>query len=106
MSYQFHGFFSDADGSAIEAACTRWPSCIIKSIETPFRGFGLMVPEMRDVLSDDEYERHLESVAAVEESVTMFSRDFPQSTFVYLEADCFGAFASTLAMLLRRVRHA
>ena len=49
-----------------------------------------MIPEMCSVLSDDEYERHLESVAAVEEKLVAFSRDFSRSTFVYLEADCFG----------------
>jgi hypothetical protein len=91
MAYRFRGFFSDGDVAVMEAALARWPFCKGKTIASPFNGFGLSAPDPdREAESDEENTRLPELPFAVERGLLEFSRGFSSSTFVFIDADCFG----------------
>jgi hypothetical protein len=91
MGYRFQGFFSDGGEKVMQAALARWPCSTARSISTPFLGFGLCAPDPdRDAESDNDYELLLELAFSVERGLPEFSRGFPASTFVFINAECFG----------------
>jgi hypothetical protein len=91
VGYRFRGFFSDGDDAAMAAALDRWPFCTAKATADPFRGFGLRAPDPdSEADSDEEYERLVGLPLAVERGLADFSRRFPTSTFVFIDADCVG----------------
>lgn len=73
------------------AALTRWPFCMARSITDPFRGFAMLAPDPdREADTEAEYERLLELPFAVMSDLAEFSREYPDFTFVFIDADCFG----------------
>jgi hypothetical protein len=91
MGYQFAGFFCDGDDTVLRAARNRWPFCVGKAITTPFRGIGLRCPDPDEIgESDQGYDYWEERIFSVEEELLDFSTQFPELTFSFIRADCFG----------------
>ncbi len=90
MGYRFNGFFAQADASLLELAMHQWPFCIGRSIAIPFTGIGIMCPSLSDANTDEAVEIALEQITAVEEGLIPWSKQFPSTVFVYIEADCVG----------------
>jgi hypothetical protein len=83
MAFWFQGVFALASDKhsarqLMEAAQTRWPAAAARLVEHPFFGVGIHLPEtaMEDT--------------AMEAELPAWSLQFPQTTFVYLKAECFG----------------
>jgi hypothetical protein len=90
MGYRFNGFFAQADQHVLQTALKHWPFCRGRSIEVPFSGIGLICPDPNRADTDEAAEIILEQIAAVEEGLPAWSKQFPTITFVYLQADCAG----------------
>lgn len=89
MNWQFQGFFAKVPTEVIEAALAQWPHCQGGVITEPFDGIGIALPPVSiDFFSPDFQEQVLQRYS-VEEELPEWSRRYPETAFVYLDADCF-----------------
>lgn len=92
MGYIFRGFFT-TNPVAVVAARELWPFCQVKAVQKQMQGYVVKAPCEYDLLptaSDDELEQVWEQYLNVKETLPAFSKQFRNTVFVYLEADCFG----------------
>lgn len=93
MGWQFAGFFALANADVMNAALARWPGMRGRLITEPFPGIGVAVPEKAlnygDTHGDQEAAQELALV--VEQQLTVWSAEYPDTTFVFLRADCWGS---------------
>ena len=94
MGYQFAGVFvglepysDDAALNLMGAAREHWPDARVRGIDYPFRGIGIALP---NVDSYARYEQALEVRGTMESVLSALSTKYPEATFVFVEADCFG----------------
>src|SRR5689334_13210765 len=94
MGYRFSGFFIDQSEveapSLIEAIRARWPMADARTVQTPFVGYGFAFPDYQESTSDEQAEQILEPQYAAFEGLPGLSLNFPEVTFLWVEADCFG----------------
>jgi hypothetical protein len=95
MGFQFAGFFAQAGPDVLEAALLTWPRCRGRLITELFRGLGVAVPSHALTYGgvgdyDDEQEQVQELAWALENELVGWSQAFPDTTFVFLRAACFG----------------
>ena len=86
MGYLFHGFFASYADGLLAAAAEQWPTARARMIHEHFYGVGLRAKDYRESQDDEEAER----ILAIADEVGPFSLRFPETTFVYIEVDCFG----------------
>jgi hypothetical protein len=95
----FRGFFTTWHPDVGEAAVRRGPFCSWKRIDKPLVGVGVRCPdpdrEAHDDAHDDaHYEELLQMVYGVEDTFPEFTKQFPELTFAFIVADCFGGVRS------------
>jgi hypothetical protein len=102
MVYQFTGFFCDGDDTALKAALERWPICVGRVIRSPFHGIGIRCPDA-DVAWDSEqgYDYWEEQIYSVEKQLPDFSTVFPELTFAFIKAECFGGHCEYAGFVVR-----
>lgn len=89
MGYQFKGFFAQADITLIEAANNKWLGCPGKVITNPFNGIGVSSPNL--AARDPEAAIQASEIAyAMEDELPQWSTNYPDITFIFIHADCFG----------------
>lgn len=75
----------------MEAALERWPFYTGKQITKPFAGIGVRCPDPEmETETDEEYEKAKENAYKLEDELPAFSQSFPDMTFVFVCANCFG----------------
>jgi len=92
MGFVFAGFFAQGDQTLLDAALARWLGCQGRLISEPFHGFGIAVPSRALAYEDtDEEEEQARDLAfALEDELVLWSQHYPEVTFVFINADCFG----------------
>jgi hypothetical protein len=91
MGYRFAGFFIDRhDPELVDAIRSRWPFLEARPIYDPFSGFGFGFPDHEQFLSYEKAEPILEQRYAAEDNLPAFSVEWPDVTFLWVAADCFG----------------
>lgn len=90
MAYQFDGFFCCGNETALSAAATNWPSCSVRHISQPFCGFGVACARPINSGTNEETATIEQQIQQVRSGLIPWSRNFPELTFVYLSAECFG----------------
>lgn len=76
----------------LDAALDKWPGCDGRLIIEPFHGFGIAVPSHALTYGDtvEEEEQARELAYALEDELVVWSHQFPDVRFVFVNADCFG----------------
>jgi hypothetical protein len=91
MGYRFAGFFIDRNIPELVAAIqSRWPLLEARPIYNPFSGFGFCFPDHERCLTYEKAEPILEQRDSAEDDLPAFSAEFPDVTFLWVEADCAG----------------
>lgn len=92
MSFQFAGFFAQAQPEVLAAALRMWPKCQGRLITEPFHGLGVAVPVDSLTYGDavEGYEHARDLAYALEDDLVGWSKRYPDVLFVFLNADCFG----------------
>jgi hypothetical protein len=92
MGFKFSGFFAQGNAAILDAALQIWPGCRGRLITEPFHGFGIAVPEHALTYGDldEEQEQSQELAYALEDDLVGWSQQYPETVFVFLNADCFG----------------
>jgi hypothetical protein len=90
MAYQFEGFFCCGNETVLSAAATNWPLCSVRQISQPFCGFGLSCARPMEAKTNGETAAIEQQIRQVRSGLIPWSRNFPELTFVYLAAECFG----------------
>ena len=91
MGYRFSGFFIDQDDpQLVDRIRTRWPLLHAQPIHSPFLGYGFAFPDHERCLSDEEAEAILEQRDSASDELPVFSASYPDATFLWVDADCFG----------------
>jgi len=87
MGYEFQGFFVEHEDQLFRAIQSRWPREHVREFSEPFHGIGLKERSRADVeFCDSDYEQ----IPITEDELPSFSKQFPESTFVYIDARCHG----------------
>jgi hypothetical protein len=91
MGYRFAGFFIDRNAQELVAAIqSRWPFLEARPIYNPFSGFGFCFPDHEQCLTYEKAEPILEQRDSAEDDLPALSAEFPDVTFLWVEADCAG----------------
>ena len=86
MGYQFRGFFAEFADGLVESAAQQWPMSRARVLHEPFYGVGLRLHEPDDMKTEEEIEKLL----SLEDELPSWTKNFPETTVVYIYADCFG----------------
>lgn len=92
MAYSLSLVLFDRGENSPAAAKQIWPELRYKSINKPFNGhvlFSSHVTEAFDWATRLPTRQH-EITLQLRQSLAEFSRDYPDTTFVLIEVDCFG----------------
>jgi hypothetical protein len=89
MGYVFSGFFA-ADPSLLGRALEQWPTCRGRIIERPFWGFGIAFLSWHLARSAEAEVANDEFILEAQKRLVDWSKDFPSTNFVWIEAECFG----------------
>ena len=92
MGFQFAGVFAQAQPEILAAALRTWPGCHGRLITEPFHGLGIAVPSYALTYSDsvEEQEQARGLAYELEDGLVGWSQQYPETVFVFLNADCFG----------------
>jgi hypothetical protein len=96
MGYLFCGFFTTYANGLLEAAKQCWPGASVRRIHTPFEGVGLRLPEA-DPIDPLQYQMVVEFA----EEFPAWTTNFPDLTFVYIHAECWGGDCNYLGYVCR-----
>jgi hypothetical protein len=84
--YDFAGWFAAPTAPLHDRARELWPGASVVDISEPFHGVGVRAANPRGCIEDDETRYIIE----FGDPLLRVSQEFPEQTFVYLEAECFG----------------
>jgi hypothetical protein len=84
--YNFTGWFAAPYAPLEQRAAELWPAAAIVAVRTPFHGVALRAVDPHPCIEDDEARY----IVQFGDPLLRLSQEFPQVTFVYLEAECFG----------------
>ncbi len=90
MSFHLMAIFAKADKALMKEASKRWPEAKCKAIEGPFKGMAIASPYINKADTEEEYEKANDVGYDLEENLPEFSKQYPETVFVFVEVDCTG----------------
>jgi hypothetical protein len=102
MAYIFRGFFVHVVGSkerqqAIDAVHQQWPFATIRLITDPFSGIGVQLPEESESIFRDD-----QMFINAGPPLLSWSKQFSETTLLYLETECFAGVCNYWGYVCRR----
>lgn len=94
MTYHCTAIFAKGDPAILDAARRKWRGCLTRTIDKPFQGVGIAdpgadrcYPLVFNAAQEEEHQRIANSMKA---ELLSFSEKFPNTVFVYIEANRIG----------------